>query len=86
MLSIPSRHDLRLTTARQGEQGYKCGHVTGLRRLGVTQKTASRTTRLALRGGPATREPVVVGDVPQQPPEFQPQTDLTESPVSEVCS
>ena len=39
MLSIPSRHYLRLTTARQGEQGYKCGHVTGLRRLGVTQKT-----------------------------------------------
>ena len=70
MLSIPSRHDLRLTTARQGEHGYKCGHVTGLRRLGVTQKTASRTTQFGLRGGPATRGPVVVGDVPQQPPEF----------------
>jgi hypothetical protein len=31
MVSIMSRHDLRLTTARQGEQGRGRRHVPGLR-------------------------------------------------------
>jgi len=78
MVSITSRHDPLLTTARQGEQGCKYGRVTGLRRLGVTQRTASRTTRLGLHGGPPMRGPVAVGDAPQQPG-FQPRADLTES-------